>query len=65
MSSNEIKNMPIQERMQLMEALLDSFSNDEELIKPPLWHKDILEERAKMLEEGNVQMYTLAEVKDR
>jgi len=65
MSSNDIKNMPIQERMQLMEALLASFSNDEELIKSPLWHKDVLEQRAKMLEEGDVKTYTLAEIKAR
>ena len=63
MSINDIKNMPIQERMQLMEVLLESFSNDEETIKSPEWHKDVLEERAIMLEQGNVKMYTLAEPK--
>ena len=63
MSNNDIKNLPIQERMQLMEVLLDSFSNDEETIKSPLWHKEVLEQRAKMIEKGDVKTYTLAELK--
>jgi len=62
MSINDIKNMPIQERIQLMEILLDSFSNDKETIKSPAWHKEILEERAILLEE-DVKTYKLAELK--
>ena len=42
MSMNDIKNMPIQERMQLMEVLLDSFSNDDMDMPSPAWHEDIL-----------------------
>ena len=63
MSINDIKNMPIQERMQLMEILLESFSSNEETMKSPEWHKDVLEERAIILEKGDVKTYTLAELK--
>ena len=62
MSINDIKNMSTQERMQLMEVLLDSFSNDKN-IKSPLWHKEVLEQRAKMIEKGEVKTYTLEELK--
>jgi len=65
MSINDIKNMPIQERMQLMEMLLDSFSNEEEDIKSPDWHQEILDERARQIEKGNTKTYTLAELKAR
>ena len=63
MSINDIKKMPIQERMQLMEVLLESFSSDEETMKSPEWHKDVLKERAIILEQDAVKMYTLAELK--
>jgi len=63
MSINDIKNIPIQERMQLMEILLESFSSNEETMKSPEWHKDVLEERAIILGKGDVRTYTLAELK--
>lgn len=63
MSMNDIKNMPIQERMQLMEILLDSFRNEEDAMKSPLWHKEVLEQRAEMIEKDTVKTYTLAELK--
>lgn len=63
MSINDIKNMPIVERMQLMEALLDSFCQDDEVKPSPGWHKEILENRAKLLEKGDVKTYTLNELK--
>ena len=63
MSISDIKNMPLQERMRLMEVLLDSFRNDEENIKSPLWHKEVLEKRAEMITQDNVKTYTLEELK--
>ncbi len=63
MSINDIKHMPIQERMQLMEVILDSFSNDEEEIKSPSWHQEILDERARHIEKYGVKTYTLEELK--
>ena len=63
MSINDIKNMPIQERMQLMEALLNSFSNDEESLASPTWHKEVLDKRAHLLASDTIKTYTLAELK--
>ena len=63
MSINDIKHMPIVERMQLMEALLDSFCHDDEVQTSPAWHKEVLDSRATLLEQGDVKMYTLDELK--
>jgi putative addiction module component (TIGR02574 family) len=62
MSINDIKNMPIQERMQLMEALWESFVHDE-ATSSPAWHKDILDKRAKIIQKEQVKTYTLDELK--
>ena len=63
MSINDIKNMPIVERMQLMEVLLDSFCQDDEIHSSPEWHKEILDNRSKLLETEDVKTYTLDELK--
>ena len=62
MSINDIKNMPLQERMQLMEALWDSFVHDD-ATQSLLWHKEILDNRTQEMQEGTVKTYTLAELK--
>ena len=62
MSINDIKNMPIQERMQLMEALWESFVHDD-ATSSPAWHKDILDNRTKIMQKGNIRTYTLDELK--
>jgi hypothetical protein len=63
MSINDIKNMPIQERMQLMEVLLDSFSYDEEVTTSPSWHKEVLGKRREILASEEVKTYTMDELK--
>jgi len=63
MSINDIKDMPIQERMQLMEVLLDSFSNDKEDVSSPAWHEEILSNRKEILASSEVKTYTLDELK--
>ena len=62
MSINDIKDMPIQERMQLMEALWNSFVYDE-ATSSPQWHKNILEARTEMMQKEDVKTYTLDELR--
>ncbi|MCD6211894.1 MAG: addiction module protein [Sulfurovum sp.] len=62
MSINDIKNMPIQERMQLMEALWESFVHDD-ATSSPAWHKEVLDNRAGIMQKENVKTYTLDELK--
>ena len=62
MSINDIKDMPIQERMQPMEALWDSFVHDN-ATSSPAWHKDVLDNRTEIMQNKNVKTYTLDELK--
>ena len=62
MSINDIKEMPIQERMQLMEALWNSFVYDD-ATSSPQWHKNILENRTKTMQKEGVKTYTLDELR--
>ena len=63
MSIHDIKDMPIQERMQLMEALWNSFVYDEEATSSPKWHKSILENRTRIIQNEDVKTYTLDELR--
>jgi len=56
MSVNDIKHM------QLIESLCDSFVHID-ATQSSLWHKEILENRTKQIQEGTVKTYTLAELK--
>jgi len=62
MSINNIKHMPLQERMQLMEALWESFVHDN-ATSSPAWHKDILDNRTQIMQKENIKTYTLDELK--
>jgi len=62
MSINDIKNMPIQERMQLMEALWESFVHDD-ATSSPAWHKEILDNRTAIIQKECVKTYNLDELK--
>jgi len=62
MSINDIKNMPIQERMHLMEAIWESFVHDD-ATSSPVWHKEILDNRTKLMQTENVKTYSIDELK--
>ncbi len=62
MSINDIKNMPIQERMQLMEVLWDSFVHDD-ATSSPAWHKEVLDSRTEIMQKEQVKTYTLNELR--
>lgn len=48
----EIRNLPLHDKLRLMEALWDGISPQEEGLEVPQWHKDILDERERLVEEG-------------
>ena len=62
MSLNDLKSLPLHKRMQLMEALWDTFVHEENL-QSPAWHKKILETRMRIMEEREVKSYSLDELK--
>jgi len=63
MSLSDIQNMPLEERLYLMEQLWDSFKYEKESVNPPDWHKDVLIDRLKKYENGEVQLLSLEELK--
>ena len=63
MSINDVKHMPIQERIQLMEALWESLVYDNATTASPEWHKEILVQRTHKIQNENVKTYTIDELK--
>ena len=44
--------MTVREKLQIMEELWSDLSHNQSQIPVPQWHKDILNEREKLLKEG-------------
>jgi len=63
MNRLEIKKMSTMERLQVMEALWDSFMEEESKIESPEWHGDILEERKRKIENGKAEFISLEELR--
>ncbi len=63
MDTIEIKKMSVVERLQAMEALWDSLLDEESEIESPEWHRDIIEERKRKIENGKAEFISLKELK--
>ena len=50
-----LHQLPLQEKLLVMEALWSDLSQSEESIEVPQWHKDILDEREKLIAQGESQ----------
>ncbi len=48
--------MPFPEKLALLEALWIELSSEPDQIDIPQWHKDILDERMRAAESGNVEI---------
>ena len=67
MSNFEIATMPIVERLQLMEVLWDSMSSEKSggELNIPTWHRDVLAERVRLLDNGEESVSNWADAKKR
>ena len=63
MNTIEIRKMSMIERLQAMEALWDSLIDEESEIESPQWHRDILDERKRKIENGKAEFISLEELK--
>ena len=63
MSLAEIMQMTVAERMELMEKIWESLRLDEEELPVPDWHREILSERLKRMEEGLIETFSIEEVR--
>ena len=56
---NSINQMSLNDKLFLMEELWNSISTHS---TPPMWHKDILDERAKELKSRDIKSYSIEEL---
>ena len=52
---NEIRQMSLHEKLQVMEALWEDIAREEDQVEVPQWHKDLLDERETLVREGKAQ----------
>jgi hypothetical protein len=51
----EIEKMTLAEKLSAMEALWEDLCRREESVPVPQWHKDLLDEREALIEQGRAQ----------
>jgi len=61
--TREIKKMSRAERLAAMEALWESFLDEESEIESPPWHQDILEERKRRIESGKAEFISIEKLR--
>ncbi len=63
MNTLEIEKMSRIERLQIMESLWDSLIDEASEIESPEWHRDILEERKRKIENGKAEFISLEKLR--
>jgi hypothetical protein len=51
----QIDRMTLEEKLRAMEALWDNLCRREEAVPVPQWHKDLLDERERLVEQGKAR----------
>ncbi len=64
MLTNDIKSMPIEKRLMLMEEIWDSLCHENEEISSPAWHQEILDERMQLIKSGKAKFLSIQEIKN-
>ena len=62
-SSIDLKQMPLPDKLRLMEALWNDLCSREEEIPVPEWHKELLDERDRQIQQGEAAFADLATAK--
>lgn len=63
MITEEIKNMSKKGRLILMEELWETLCDEENEIKSPEWHKEVLDERRDLIKTGKSKFISIDELK--
>ncbi len=61
---NEILNLPNEDKLNIMNAIKESLNDDLLKREIPEWQKEILEERLKKIENGEMELISWDEVKE-
>lgn len=51
----QIHQMPLHEKLLVMEAIWKDISREQDILEMPQWHKDILDERNRLIADGKAQ----------
>ena len=65
MTITEIKEMPVNQRIILMEEIWDTLSHEDVELESPPWHKEILDERVALINSGKAEYLTIEQLKIR
>ncbi|VAX10776.1 hypothetical protein MNBD_GAMMA26-2037 [hydrothermal vent metagenome] len=65
MTITEISRMSKIERLQAMEAIWDSLIRETSEIESPAWHRDVLSNRRRKIEEGKTGFISVEELKSK
>lgn len=63
MNADEVKALPMTEKVQIMEALWEDLRDRFERMEVPQSHKDLLDQRRSRVERGESQLHEWDEVK--
>ena len=64
MSIAEVRQLPLAEKLQIMEAIWEDLRAHVEQVAVPQWHRDLLDERRKAVEEGRERLLDWDSIKD-
>jgi hypothetical protein len=53
---SDIRQMPLSDKLVMLEALWEEISSEPDQVEIPQWHKDILDERLMAAERGEVEL---------
>jgi len=59
----QIRRMPLDEKLLVMEAIWDEISREEAILEVPQWHKDLLDEHEGLIADGQAQFIDWKEAK--
>ena len=51
----DIRNLPLHEKLRMMEALWDGITPLEAELEVPQWHQDLLDEREQLIQDGKAK----------
>lgn len=55
MTVAEVHQLPLNEKLQIMEAIWEDLCRNAENFESPEWHREVLEERQKLIDSGQAK----------
>lgn len=59
----QIHRLPLHEKLLVMEAIWEDISREDDALEVPQWHKDIIDERERLIAEDKAQFIEWEDVK--